>query len=241
MVGSMKGRPTTELVAAADVLAPPTSGSRSKDVTRQAVVAEALQIVDAEGLGALTMRRLASKLGVGVATVYAAVTSKESLFQALADAVIIEVSPVSETASPTEALVEYFLAMHEMLNRHPSVAQLSAMRPVLSEAALRMQERILELLGAGGLDAKAAAGAYSTLGSYVLGFTLTGVSRLDDNRHATVASLPAEQFPHLHAAAPFFATQATDEGQFEEGLRTILTGLFPGEHRSADVGGHPAE
>src|SRR5271168_3880685 len=108
MVGSMKGRPTTELAAAAGVLSPPASGSRSKDVTRESVVAEALKIVDMEGLGALTMRRLAGNLGVGVATVYAAVPSKEILFQALADAVIIEVSSVGAASSPTDALVEYF-------------------------------------------------------------------------------------------------------------------------------------
>lgn len=231
-----------ELAAAAGVLSPPSSGSRSKDVTRESVVVEALKIVDAEGLGALTMRRLAGKLGVGVATVYAAVASKEVLFQALADAVIIEVSPVGEASSPTEALVEYFLAMHKMLERHPAVAQLSAMKPVLSEAALRMQERILELLRAGGLDPKSAAAAYSTLGSYVLGFTLTGISRLDDDRHAVVTRLPAERFPQLHASAPYFATLATDEGQFEDGLRTILAGLFPaGPGSCGDVGGHPAE
>jgi AcrR family transcriptional regulator len=238
----MSDRPRTGLVAAAGVLAPPTSGSRSKDVTREVVVAEALTIVDLEGLGALTMRRLASNLGVGVATVYAVITSKEVLFQELADAVITEVPLRGEAASATEALVEYFLATHEMLQRHPAVAQLSAMKPVLSERAFRMQERILELLRAGGLDARSAAGAYSTLGSYVLGFTLTGISRLDRERHAKVAQLPADQFPQLHAAAPYFATQATDEGQFEDGLRIILAGLFPADHVSrGDVGGHPAE
>jgi AcrR family transcriptional regulator len=238
----MNGRPATELAAAAGVLAPPTSGSRSKDVTSESVVSEALKIVDAEGLGALTMRRLASRLGVGVATVYAAVASKEILFQALADAVIVEVPPVPESTSPTEALIEFLLAMHEMLERHPAVAQLSAMKPVLSEAALKMQERILELLRAGGLDAKAAASAYSTLGSYVLGFTLTGVSRLDDERHELVMRLPADRFPQLHAAAPYFATQSTDKGAFVGGLRTILAGLFPAaDHSTGDVGGHPVE
>jgi AcrR family transcriptional regulator len=227
----MSDRAVIGLAAAATVLAPPSSGTRSKGVTGEMVVAEALTIVDGEGLGALTMRRLAANLGVGVATVYAVVPSKEALFQALADTVIIEV-PLDNEASPassvTEALVEYFLAMHEMLQRHPAVAQLSAMQPVLSERAFRMQERILELLRAGGLDARSAAGAYSTLGSYVLGFTLTRISRLDGKRHAMVAGLPAERFPQLHAAAPYFATQATDESQFADGLRIILAGLFPG-------------
>lgn len=223
----MSDRPRTGLVAAVDALGRPASGTRSKDVTRAMVVAEALTIVDLEGLAALTMRRLASNLGVGVATVYAVVESKEVLFQALADAVITEVSLEGEAASATEALVEYFVALHEMLQRHPAVAQLSAIKPVLTETALRMQERILELLSAGGLDARSAAGAYSTLASYVLGFTLTGISRLDRERREKVAELAAERFPQLHAAAPYFATQATDEGQFEAGLRTILKGLFP--------------
>lgn len=223
----MNGRPRNGLVATADALARPASGTRSKDVTRDVVVAQALTIVDLEGLEALTMRRLANELGVGVATVYAAVTSKEMLFQALADAVIVEVPLEGGATSPTDALVEYFLAMHEMIQRHPVVAQLSAMRPVLSEAAFEMQERILELLCAGGLDAKAAASAYATLGSYVLGFTLTGISRLDDKRHAMVAALPAQRFPRLHDAAPYFSTQSTDETQFEAGLRTILNGVFP--------------
>ncbi|WP_084027680.1 TetR/AcrR family transcriptional regulator [Mycobacterium avium] len=225
----MNSRPHNGLVATADALARPASGTRSKDVTREMVVAEALAIVDNEGLEALTMRRLATNLSVGVATVYATVASKELLFQALADAVIVEVPLECTASSATDALVEYFLAMHEMIRRHPVVAQLSAMRPVLTETAFQMQERILELLRAGGLDAPSAASAYSTLGSYVLGFTLTGISRLDDQRREMVAQLPAQRFPQLHAAAPYFATQSTDKSQFEEGLRAILKGLLPPE------------
>lgn len=190
------------------------------------VVAEALALVDSEGLGALTMRRLATTLGVGVATVYAVMPSKEELFAALADTVLADVPLDGEGASPRDALVDYFLTMHTMLQRHPAVAQLSAMQPVLSERAFRMQERILELLRAGGLSAEAAAGAFSTLSSYVLGFTLTRISRLDAERREMVASLPPEQFPQLHAVGPYFATHATDERQFVDGLRTILSGIF---------------
>lgn len=223
----MNDRPVTGMVAAAGVLSPAGTGTRSKGVTREMVVARALTIVDTEGLAALTMRRLAHDLGVGVATVYAVVPSKEELFQSLADTMIVEVPLQGSASSVTDALVEYFLAVHEMLQRHPAVAQLSAVQPVLSERAFRMQERILVLLRNGGLDPEAAAAAYSTLGSYVLGFTLTRISRLDNDRRDMLSRLPAEQFPELHAAAPYFATHSTDERQFVDGLRTILAGLFP--------------
>ena len=226
MLWSMNAERGARMAVTAGVLAP--GRTRSKGLSREIVIERALDIVDAEGLGGLTMRRLAADLDVGVATVYSVMPSKEDLFQALADTVLGELEPVPEGhLTPPEALVDYFLAMHEMLTRHPAVAQLSAVHPVLSSSALRVQENIMELLRDGGLDPEAAANAYSTIGSYVLGFTLTRISRLDGGRRELLATLPEAEFPALRASAPFFATHATDERQFLDGLRSIVAGVFP--------------
>lgn len=213
------------MAVTARMLAP--ARTRSKSLTREVVTAAALDIVAAEGLGALTMRKLGAALNVSAATIYNVMPGKEELFQALADSVIAKLEEPSTDLPAADALIEYYRRMHANLTRHPAVAQLAAAHPVLSPTAMRVREGILKLLREGGLGPEDAASAYSTLESYVMGFTLTRIGRRNSGRGELLAGLPADDFPELHAVAPYFATHATDEQQFVDGLRTILGAILP--------------
>src|SRR5581483_5676452 len=70
----------------------PRRGSRRREdpITQEAIVAAALELLDAEGLDGLTMRRVAERLGTGAASLYWHVGSKDGLLDLLLDAVIGE-------------------------------------------------------------------------------------------------------------------------------------------------------
>lgn len=224
--------PPQRLSAAARAMTP--SRARPRLLDRATVLATALSIVDEEGLAALTMRRLAGDLGVGLATIYAAAGGKEEILQGLADN-LLEALPAEDDGRREwdAALVDLYRSVHRILVEHPAVAHLAAVAPVVGPGVFELQERTLRLLRAGGLDERSAVGAYTSIRSYVVGFALLESSRTgahaaeERGRQAAIGRLPPEQFPHLTALAPYLA-DALSTDQFVEGLAQLIRGFAPG-------------
>jgi AcrR family transcriptional regulator len=187
------------------------------------VLKVALEVVNAEGLSALTMRRLAKELGVGNTTVHSAFGGKEALLQALANHVLADLPDVDDLHAdkPEEALVDFMLAVHRLLISQPAIAQLTVIRRMHNRSFFRAQETVLELLREYGLDDGEAYDAYDALTNYFFGFTLNRISRQDFDRNAMIASLPRDEFPAVHAIGPLF-TRRTPEEQLAEGIRRFL-------------------
>jgi len=188
----------------------------------------ALELVNEEGLGALTLRRLATELGVGTATVHHTFGGKEQLLQALADTVFAELPDVESLVAPNEveAMVEYFADVHLMLVSRPAIAQLSVIRRMHNPALFRAQETVLELLRKLNVDGQDAYDAYDALTNYVFGFSLNRISRQDFDRHQLVAGLPVQQYPALKRIAPFFDKRGPED-QLRVGVRRILQAFLP--------------
>jgi AcrR family transcriptional regulator len=218
----------TRLTTTAAAAAAPRRG-RPRTIHREAVIQAALAIVNDEGLAALTIRRLADELGVGVATIYGAAGDKEEILGALVDAVLADLELPPPTAEPwDEALVQFIAAGHEALLRHPAVAQLAALQPVRGPVVLRVQETILQLLRAGGLGDRDTIAAYTALTSFLMGFTLLRASRAHLEHQPKRRQLdealnrvPNEELRELRALAPYlYDAASTDE--FAAHLRHIL-------------------
>jgi AcrR family transcriptional regulator len=230
MILSMAARPKTHpmrLTTTANAAAP--RRGRPRTIHRDNVIRTALAIVDHEGLAALTIRRLAEELGVGIATIYGAAGDKEEILGALVDTVLSELELPAPTAEQwDEALVEFIASGHEALLRHPAVAQLAALQPVRGPVVLRVQETILELLRAGRLDDHATIAAYTAVTSFLMGFTLLRASRAhlehQPERRQLAAALsgaPAEDLPELRALAPYLYDEAST-AEFTEHLRRLI-------------------
>jgi AcrR family transcriptional regulator len=191
-------------------------------LTRQRIVEAASALVDAEGLGALSTRRLATELGVQGPSLYNHFGTKAEILDAVADAVIarVDVSAFGEYEWD-EALRRWAHSYHAELSAHPNIVPVLAHGPGTRPAALAMADAVYgALIKAGWSPARAThIGALmrylvtgSALGSFALGFP-------DDPDLY-------EQYPHLHHAHRLADhRQRVDEGAFVLGLETLLAGL----------------
>jgi AcrR family transcriptional regulator len=222
---------------------PDRSVRRRRDpISRDAIVAAAIKLLDAEGLGALSMRRIADELGTGAASLYWHVGSKDGLLDLVFDRVIGELQiPDPDPANWREQVKQIARAQREVSLRHPYIVRISIGRIPMGPNALRYSERTLAILRAGGLPPRLAVQSSHLLISTVNGFTLdeTGVgdrARTGQDQAAPspqqaaqmardyIASLPAQRFPNMVALADEFSFADPDE-RFELLIDIFVDGL----------------
>ena len=151
---------------------------RREPISRDAIVAAAIGLLDREGLAALSMRRLGEELGAGAASLYWHVGSKDGLLDLVLDEIIGEVEvPEPDPARWQEQLKEMAKSQRRVSLRHPYLVRVSIGRIPMGPNALRCSERTLAILRAGGLSPRLAVQGYLLLIDTVNGFTMdeTGV------------------------------------------------------------------
>lgn len=141
-------------------------------LSRAAVIEAALDLVDADGLGALNLRKLATRLGVSAMTPYSYFTDKAELLAAMLGHALEPLAGDLDPSDPWDLQVEGAMKdLHHTLEQHPGVVEL-----ILAESdAERLEEfrqRLIAVLVDTGLSRGAGADALRTLTSYILGYTL---------------------------------------------------------------------
>lgn len=196
-----------------------TAGTIDGDV----ILSAALRLVDAEGLDALSMRRLASELGVAAPSLYHHVVGKAELLDLLVDRVGAGADASWFADRPwDEALLRWGRTYHEALRSHPGVAPLFVRSPGSSAAALRRVDAVHGGLVTGGWSPReateiAAAVKFLVLGA-ASGSVAAGFSR-DPDRYAG-------SYPHLadaHRLADHAGT--VDHDAVELALTALVDGL----------------
>jgi AcrR family transcriptional regulator len=209
-------------------------GSR-RALTRERVVAEALTVISTDGAKALSMRALASRLGVVPGALYRHVRSKDQLHDLILDAVLAEVDCRTDPALPwTEQVAMLARRLRAVLESHPGIAALLKTRDPISPASLALAEAFLAPLHTAGLPGRQAALAFRLIYDYTLGFALADPTspaeqRLRDSAarqqlHAFLSSLPASSFPTLAAHGTHAWADDRDQ-RFTSGLDTLIRGL----------------
>jgi AcrR family transcriptional regulator len=217
-----------------------SSRKRREPISRDAIVAAAIGLLDREGLAALSMRRLGEELGAGAASLYWHVGSKDGLLDLVLDELIGEVEvPDPDPARWQEQLKETAKSQRRVSLRHPYLVRVSIGRIPMGPNALRVTEGTLAVLRAGGLSPRLAVQGYLLLIDTVNGFTVdeTGVEdagtpqrdpdelqKAADMARDYIASLPAEQFPNMTELAGEFAFSDPDE-RFEILIDIFVDGL----------------
>jgi AcrR family transcriptional regulator len=217
---------------------PTRAARRRRDpISKEAIVAAAIRLMDAEGFDALSMRRIAEELDTGAASLYWHVGSKDGLLDLVFDELIGEVTvPDPDPPRWREQVKDLARAQRAGTLRHPYVVRVSIGRIPMGPNALVFSERTLAILRAGGLPPRLAVRASHLLISTVNGFTIdeTGVSGTGpDGAPAAdaaaaagsyLATLPPERFPNLVSLAQEFA-DADRDARFELLIDIFVDGL----------------
>lgn len=204
-------------------------------LSKQVVVERGLALADAEGLDALTIRRLATELGVTPMALYWHFRNKEELLAALGDQVWRELATDVDPAAPWHVQMRGLLeSLLHVLRSHPCASQLILEGEKQSDAALVAIETVLAVLRRGGFDPEHAAEiARNALWTGLMlvmseGFKpgLTEAERTEEQRLARVrlALLPPDRFPRtIEAAEPM--SSCDPDIHYELGVDVFIAGV----------------
>ena len=210
---------------------------RTDSLSKERIVAAAIEILDTEGENALTFRALTARLGTGVGAIYWHVTNKDDLLAAATDHVIARaVTAGAGDTEPRQAIRAIALGVFDAFNAHPWVGTQLAREPWQS-AMLHLFEGIGKRLQALGVPDGAQFNSATTLMSYIVGLAAqyAAGARLhlrETDRSAFLATV-ATQWTRGHDSAdyPFVHQQATqlaehdDREQYLAGIDLILAGI----------------
>ena len=157
-------------------MTPAQRGGRPAVLSRARIVAAAIAVLDAEGLEALTMRKLGSELGVAAMSVYRYLPNRDAVLAAVVDELVTGVESTVAPGEPwPEALAGFAAGYRRMLLAHPRAVPLLATHPVDVDAGLVLLGPVLERFAAAGVDQQDALMAVQSVVVYVLGHALAQV------------------------------------------------------------------
>lgn len=205
---------------------PAAPAPRRRRLTSEDVVAAAVEIVDREGVDALTIRRVAEACGLSPMGVYRHVRDKDDLLDRVVDAVVGPALQDLLVSGPWDQQVaELFRHARRINLDHPGVALLSVLRPTPVIGVARFYARVLAALADGGFTGTDAVHAFDTLLMFMFGSVLWEIPRASTVRERLVAvALGDDAATQLIERAGELSRRDPTE-YFEAGLTTILDGL----------------
>jgi AcrR family transcriptional regulator len=197
------------------------------------VAARALEIVDRDGLGGLSMRTLAAALETGPMTVYNYVKDRNHLEALVAEAVINSVELPALEQDWQQDVRAVAVAIWQTVRRHPNVIPLVLTRRTVSASSYGPAERLVEALARAGLEDADLLAAFRAVLGLVMGSAqaelagpLSGPDR--DSEQVAVASqigrLAGAEHPQL-AALAVTSQQSSAEADFNRSLDMLLAGI----------------
>ncbi|WEO99533.1 TetR/AcrR family transcriptional regulator [Streptomyces sp. FXJ1.172] len=216
-------------------------------LSRERVVEAAFDVLDRQGLDGLSMRQVASELGVAVSALYAHVRSKDDLLELMYTRLFDGFQmPEPDPERWQEQVRDYARTGRQRLMSHRDMARISMAHVPFTAELLPHVEGLLAIFRTAGLPDRIAAEAGDLISTYIDGFVLEegmwqdraavrhggdGGSpaspdwrEMADEMQNYFASLPAADFPHLRALSGLIVTGSNDE-RFDVGLEIILRGL----------------
>jgi AcrR family transcriptional regulator len=211
---------------------------RRSVLSREEVLATALRLIDADGVEALSMRRMGKALDRDPMRLYRFAASKDELLDGVVERVLGELKiPAPEAGDWMEALRRTAHGYRDIALAHPHVVPLLVTRPLATPLALRPLgtlrplEALLELLVNAGFDERGALHAYRLYMGFLQGHVLNELQErvyapeeTDDLLRLGLHRLPIKEFPRLRSLAGEVAAYDGVQ-ELEEGLDIVIGGL----------------
>ncbi|MBJ8348395.1 TetR/AcrR family transcriptional regulator C-terminal domain-containing protein [Antrihabitans sp. YC2-6] len=211
--------------------------NESGGVTRDAILAKALELIDRDGVDGLSMRRLGQALGRDPMVLYRQVPSKAALLDGVAELVLAQLSVDSTDRDWSGQLRMVARDFRRLALVHPNVVPLLVTRPLSTPlglrplGTLRPLEAVLMLLTRAGFTGSDALHVYRALLGFLYGHVLNELQEFverpeetDDLLRLGLHRLPINEFPLVRSLASAFAAY-DGAAELERGLDILLTGL----------------
>ena len=217
--------------------------SSSERLTRERVLAAAMDVAQRFGIEALSMRKLADELGTSAMALYYYVPNKEELIDAMIDLVFAEIEVPVPGGDWRVALRLRALSTRAVLRRHRWAVGLMEARAKPGPHILRMHNAILGCLREGGFSLEGTVQAMSVQDAYIYGFALQEKALPEDIAAAAQRQVSqhdleqlAAQFPYLAEVVGGHVTQVgyDFDAAFAYGLDLILDGLAAAQGADAE-------
>ena len=209
--------------------APVSKPNRRTALDADAIARAALAMLDEEGLEALSMRRLAERLGAGTMTLYGYFRSKEELLDAAVAAAVEDFVAPPRTGRFRDDMRAVTFAVRDVLLKHPTLPRVRGQEPLLQPQAFRMSEVTMQVLLDAGFPLEEAGRAFRVLFTYVFGEALFSphdpTPEARRAARAALLTLPEDEFPAMTAVADRMAEALGGPEQFTYGLERLLDGL----------------
>jgi AcrR family transcriptional regulator len=213
------------------------AGASKARLTRELVLSTALELVDAEGLDALTMRRLGQELGRDPMSLYRYAANRAALLDGVSEMVLNKLAIFPDDPNWQAQLRRIAHDLRLLALRHPNVVPLLVTRPLSTPlgmrplGTLRPLEQILALLIEAGFTPADALHVYRAYYGFLYGHILNELQEyiVDPEENEAILRLglhrlPANDFPHLRALGPVLADY-DGSAELDQGLSILLTGL----------------
>jgi AcrR family transcriptional regulator len=210
-----------------------TKAARPEGLTRERIVAAAVELADAVGLDGLSMRTLADELGAAPMSLYRHVANKEDLLDAMIDVVFAEAEVPSGRAGWKAEMRQRAIATRAALSRHRWANGLMESRANPGPANARYHNAFMGCLREAGFPFREAVHAYNAVQSYTYGFCLQemhlGFETPEESVELAAATLGdhAEEYPYIAEVVAEFAKSGGydyDE-EFEIALDLVLDAI----------------
>jgi AcrR family transcriptional regulator len=210
-----------------------SGAERRNQLTRERVMAAAIELADRDGVESISMRKLAQELGVEAMSLYTHVRNKNDLLAGMADAVISQIPIDADGVDWEVSLRQLMLAARGVMLGHPWVPRIVETQTAPGPAVLRYVDTVFGILRNGGFSVAQTHHALHILGSRVLGFTQSlfdDSGELEPEATAALASALGASHPYVvemalavtHGGA---LGPCDDDAEFEFALDFILDGL----------------
>ncbi len=205
---------------------------KRRSLTADKIIDAAMEVADAEGVEALSMRKLASLLNVTAMSLYNHVGSKDEVLELMLGRVVTQIARPEAGGYWETMMRRRAHSMREVLLSHRWASTLLISRISMGDAILRDIEATLGCLVAGGFTYRQADWARNAIDSHVYGYTFQELNTPvdpDEYRSAAATYLPMisqAEYPHIHEASLEIAKGEYDgRTDFSFGLELILKGL----------------
>ncbi len=173
----------------------------SPRLSRENIVAVAIEMADEEGLASVTLRGIAARLAVHVTSLYNHVPTKEAVIDAMVESLIAEARLPTGRIAWQDWVRQFAAAMRALGRRHPGAFEAFHHGPAKGERAAEPIEAGFAAFRAAGFDAASTYSAVKAVTLSVLGHVLEDTVPQRNRKVAPtdIGTLPIERFPNAHA------------------------------------------